>query len=189
MGNRHTKGSSGGENGQNDNTWVETTTISVMGDSAVGKSSIIAQFVTKQFVEIFDPTIEDVYDKTIQYNEKQHYLRIHDTCSGLDLGKSFFIEQSNAFICVYSIDSRDSFDKICTIREEILRIKDHDKVPMVLVGNKIDLNEKRQVATEEGRELAKHFNIPFYETSAKTNINIEDTFFECIQVVQASVRH
>jgi GTPase KRas protein len=77
------------------------------------------------------------------------------------------------FILVYAITSRSSFDEIASFREQIRRVKDKDKVPMILVGNKCDLETERQVTTSEGQELSKSFGCPFFESSAKSRINVE----------------
>ena len=88
------------------------------------------------------------------------------------------------FLMVYSITSRSSFDEITSFREQILRVKDADKSPMVLVANKSDLENERQVTTGEGQDLAKSFSIPFMETSAKTRVNVEESFFELVREIR-----
>ena len=88
------------------------------------------------------------------------------------------------FLMVYSITSRSSFDEITSFREQILRVKDADKAPMVLVANKSDLENERQVTTGEGQDLAKSFAVPFMETSAKTRVNVEESFFELVREIR-----
>ena len=88
------------------------------------------------------------------------------------------------FLMVFSITSRSSFDEITSFREQILRVKDADKAPMVLVANKSDLENERQVTTGEGQDLAKSFSVPFMETSAKTRVNVEESFFELVREIR-----
>jgi GTPase KRas protein len=88
------------------------------------------------------------------------------------------------FILVFAITSRSSFDEIQTFREQILRVKDRDKVPMVLLGNKCDLESERQVTTGEGQDLAKSYGCPFFESSAKTRVNVEESFFELVREIR-----
>jgi GTPase SAR1 family protein len=90
------------------------------------------------------------------------------------------------FLMVYSITSRSSFDEITSFREQILRVKDADKSPMVLVANKSDLENERQVTTGEGQDLAKSFGVPFMETSAKTRVNVEVRLMCCLWYPQQS---
>lgn len=75
------------------------------------------------------------------------------------------MRSGQCFLLVYSITSRSSFDEVSQMRDWCRRIRDADAVPMVLCGNKIDLVDQRQVTTQEGRELARAWNVPFFETS------------------------
>ena len=63
-------------------------------------------------------------------------------------------------------------------------MKDEDKVPMVVVGNKSDLEEERQVTTAEGQDLSKSFGCPFFETSAKTRVNVEESFYQLVREIR-----
>ena len=92
------------------------------------------------------------------------------------------------FMLVYAITSRSSFDEISSFRDQILRVKDKDKVPVVLVGNKCDLESERQVTTNEGNDLARSFGCPFLETSAKTRINVEDSFFNLVREIRKELQ-
>ena len=82
--------------------------------------------------------------------------------------KDQYMRNGQGFMCVYDITERSTFDEIAVIKEQILRVKEKDRVPMVLVGNKFDLGFKRQVTSAEGQELAKNFSCLFLECSAKT---------------------
>lgn len=108
-----------------------------------------------------------------------------------------YMRTGQGFILVYAITSRfqcpsgiclsacrSSFDEIASFREQILRVKDKDKVPMILVGNKCDLETERQVTTGEGSELAKSFGCPFFESSAKTRVNVEESFYELVREIR-----
>jgi len=86
-----------------------------------------------------------------------------------------------AFMLVYSIVSHRSFEDIKEHYERILSIKSATKGPMVLVGNKSDKEVDRQVTTQEGKDLAQTFKIPFFEASAKDRINVDESFYELIR--------
>lgn len=87
---------------------------------------------------------------------------------------------------MYSITSRSSFDEVKALYEFIQRIKDSDHVPTVLLGNKGDLGPERQVSFDEGRNLASSWGIPFYETSAKLRVNVEESIFDLIRIIPRS---
>ena len=88
------------------------------------------------------------------------------------------------FLMVYDITTRTSFDEISSFRSQILRVKEDDNVPCVLVGNKSDLATQRVVTTNEGADLAKSFNCPFLESSAKARINVEESFFALVRTIR-----
>lgn len=90
---------------------------------------------------------------------------------------------------VYSIADRESFDEIKDFRDQILRVHEGDgtesgTMPILLVGNKCDLEEQRQVATEEAASLARSWACPHLETSAKADINVSQAFFDLAKMVQ-----
>ena len=92
-----------------------------------------------------------------------------------------------AVLCVYSITNRGSFDEIHSFREQILRVKDADRVPMVVVGNKTDLEAERQVSQSDGRQLAASFGCPWMETSAKARIHCEECFYELVREIRKTM--
>jgi GTPase KRas protein len=91
------------------------------------------------------------------------------------------------FFLVYDITSYSSFDEIHKFHEQILRIKDTNKVPAVLVGNKVDLEARREVDAEDGKEFAKKIGAPFLETSAKTRFNIEESFAQLVKEIRKQI--
>jgi GTPase KRas protein len=95
-----------------------------------------------------------------------------------------YMRTGEGFLLVYSITSRESFEEIRTFQQQILRVKDKDVFPMVVVGNKLDLKDERKVSTEEGKMLADEFKCKFLETSAKTNTNVENAFFEVVRAIR-----
>ena len=89
-------------------------------------------------------------------------------------------------MCVYSIIMQDSFDKLENFFEQILRVTDKDRVPFMLIGNKLDLEDERQVDPMRGQELSAKYDCPFMETSAKTNTNVEDAFLTLVRAVMST---
>ncbi|KAF9380086.1 Ras GTPase, partial [Podila verticillata] len=93
-------------------------------------------------------------------------------------------ESGEGFLLVYSITSRNSFEEISTFYQQILRVKDKDFFPIILVANKCDLESERQVSTHEGRELAKQFSSRLIETSAKQRINVDESFYNLVREIR-----
>ena len=92
-----------------------------------------------------------------------------------------YMRTGHGFLLVYSSTSRFSFDETESFRDQILRVRDADKVPMVLCANKCDLEDERQVATEEAKAVAKSWGIPLFETSA---LNVEEAFFQLVREIR-----
>ena len=98
--------------------------------------------------------------------------------------RDLYMKNGQGFILVYSITSQSSFNDLTELREQILRVKDTDRVPMVLVGNKCDLEEDRVVGKEQGASLAHHWgHVTFMETSARRKINVDEVFFDLVRQV------
>lgn len=93
---------------------------------------------------------------------------------------------ADACVLIFAVSSRDSFDEIPSICDQICRAKETEGFVGVLVGNKMDLEEERQVSTREGEDLAAKYGILFFETSAKCNVNIVETFTECVREIRRS---
>jgi len=96
-----------------------------------------------------------------------------------------WFRQGDAFILLYSINARSTFEEVRKLYDNILKAKDATAAgPMILVGNKCDLDQQqmRQVPTQEGRDLAKSLGIPFLEASAKLRINIDESFYEVVRL-------
>eukprot|EP01106_Pelomyxa_sp_JSP_P009803 TRINITY_DN2661_c0_g2_i2.p1 TRINITY_DN2661_c0_g2~~TRINITY_DN2661_c0_g2_i2.p1 ORF type:complete len:186 (+),score=56.01 TRINITY_DN2661_c0_g2_i2:153-710(+) len=162
----------------------------VVGGGGVGKSALTIQFIQNHFIDEYDPTIEDSYRKQVTIDsEPTCLLDILDTAGQEEYSamRDQYMRTGQGFLCIYSVTSRTSFEEIATFREQILRVKDADKVPMVLCGNKCDLESDRQVPTTEGSELAKSYTCPFMETSARTRINVEESFFELVREIRRSL--
>lgn len=157
----------------------------IVGGGGVGKSSLTVQFLNGYFM-LGDPTIEDSYRKQVSIDGEDCLLDILDTAGQEEYSamRDRYMRTGQGFICTYSITSRSSFDELTAFREQILRVKDEDIVPMILAGNKIDLEDERQVTYAEGNEIALAFGCPFFETSAKARINTDQIFFDLVREIK-----
>lgn len=160
--------------------------IVVLGSGGVGKSALTVQFVQGLFVEKYDPTIEDSYRKQVEIDGQQCMLEILDTAGTEQFTamRDLYMKNGQGFILVYSIIAQSTFNDLPDLRDQILRVKDKDVVPMLLVGNKADLTDQRVISTEQGDELAKKFgNCAFLEASAKTRTNVDLIFSTLIKQI------
>jgi len=161
----------------------------VLGSGGVGKSALTVQFVQSIFVEKYDPTIEDSYRKQVEVDGQQCMLEILDTAGTEQFTamRDLYMKNGQGFILVYSITSTSTFNDLTDLREQILRVKDTDKVPMVLVGNKCDLEDDRAVGKEQGSGLASQWGVTFLETSARKKINVDEVFFDLVRQINRAM--
>ena len=143
--------------------------VVVLGSGGVGKSALTIRFVTDNFLEDYDPTIEDSYRKQISVDEECARLDILDTAGQEEYSsmQDQWIRDGKGFLLVYAINQKSSFEEIHMIRDKILRSKDEDSVPIVLVGNKCDLADEREVSQDEAKELASSWGCKWIEASAR----------------------
>ncbi|CAO3639607.1 unnamed protein product [Cunninghamella blakesleeana] len=97
-----------------------------------------------------------------------------------------WIRDGEGFLLVYSISSRSTFERVERFRDQIFRVKDVDNVPLILVGNKCDKITEREVSREEGLNMSKHLKCDFIETSAKTCVNVERSFYTVVRTIRAN---
>ena len=158
----------------------------VLGAGGVGKSALTIRLVTDNFLEEYDPTIEDSYRKQVDIDSVPGLLDILDTAGQEEFSsmQDQWMRDGRGFLLVYNITSRPTFEEVTNLHDKILRTKDADKVPIVLVGNKCDLESERAVQADEGKALAQKWGCAFFETSAKAKINNEDCFFEVVREIR-----
>ncbi|XP_017775281.1 PREDICTED: ras-related protein M-Ras-like [Nicrophorus vespilloides] len=169
----------------NDN--LPTVKLVVVGDGGVGKSAITIQFFQKLFVTDYDPTIEDSYLQHVDVDGQWCILDVLDTAGQEEFSamREQYMRKGDGFLLVYSVTDKNSYEHIPHFHTQILRVKDRDVYPMLLVANKVDLVHLRKVTEEQGRELAHKLGIPYIETSAKDPpLNIDATFHEVVRIVR-----
>lgn len=158
----------------------------MMGYRSVGKSSLSIQFVEGQFVDSYDPTIENTFSKTTRVNSTDYEVKLVDT-AGQDeysIFPSTYSMDVHGYVLVYSITSSKSFEVIKLIYEKLLDVTGKVHVPLVIVGNKTDLHMERSVSSEEGKQLAQSWKAAFLETSAKQNESVADVFHTLLMEIE-----
>jgi len=157
--------------------------IVVLGSGGVGKSALVIRYVTQNFVDEYDPTIEDCYKKNVLIDGNSSTLEIVDTAGQEGFGTLVdqWILRGSAFLLAYSITSKQSFNALEKLHDQIITVKETDDVSIALVGTKCDLEDQRQVSTQDGKDLSERWKCLFFETSAKENINMETVFVEIVR--------
>ncbi len=131
-------------------------------------------------MEDYEPTKADSYRKKVMLDEEEVQIDILDTAGQEDYAaiRDNYFRSGEGFLCVFSITEHESFSAVNEFHEQILRVKNDDSVPFILVGNKADLEEsQRKVSQEEALQLARMWNVPYVETSAKTKVNVSEVSF------------
>ena len=164
----------------------QVITLGTLGDTEVGKTQISEVYIENKF------TIEHI--STIGYNcltkniklkidnkENNIKIKIWDT-TGQERFRSIctqYVKNCIGILLVYAINKKESFENLTNWMDEIEGKKSRENIPIVLIGNKIDLKEEREVSYKEGENFAKKYNIKFFECSAKEGINIKEAF-QCL---------
>jgi small GTP-binding protein len=151
--------------------------VVVLGDSAVGKSSIVTRYVNKQFHEFQEPTIGAAFlTSKLDLEENQIKLDIWDT-AGQERYRSLapmYYRGAQAAIVVYDITNRSSFDGAINWIEELKKMTTHSLI--FLIGNKSDLEDIREVDSDMVSNYARNNKCDFFETSAKSSLNVDMVF-------------
>uniref|UniRef100_A0A9L0S068 small monomeric GTPase n=2 Tax=Equus TaxID=9789 RepID=A0A9L0S068_HORSE len=141
-----------------------------------------------QFVEDYEPTKADSYRKKVVLDGEEVQIDILDTAGQEDYAaiRDNYFRSGEGFLLVFSITEHESFTATAEFREQILRVKaEEDKIPLLVVGNKSDLEERRQVPIEEARSKAEEWGVQYVETSAKTRANVDKVFFDLMREIRA----
>lgn len=158
--------------------------ITVCGDGGCGKSSITLRLVRSEWVNDYDPTVEDSYSTSRQIDGINYSLSITDT-AGQEEYRGLWSSSnltSDAFLLVYDITQASTLDQLEYFNQLVEVERDtrleHGRVPPICIvaGNKCDLASLRQVGAREGLEWARSRQYGFMETSAREMVNIEETF-------------
>ena len=152
----------------------------LIGNSSVGKSSLLFRFVENVWDDSFVPTIGvDFKLKTLEVNGKKVKLQIWDT-AGQERFKNIqasYYKGANGILVVYDITNRESFEHLNSWLIEIEK-NGNKNVYKLLIGNKNDLEEQRIIPKEEGEDFARINGLEFFETSAKTDYQVQEAFIQ-----------
>ena len=163
----------------NQNVNFNSYKVLLLGNSYVGKTCILIRYSEDSFKENYDVTIGLNYRiKTMTIENNPVKMQIWDT-SGEEKFKAIaknFYREAHGVLLVYDICEKNSFLDVKSWIEQIIENSDNDDIVMILCGNKCDNEKERKISKDEGENLAKSYGIPFFECSAKNNININEIF-------------
>uniref|UniRef100_A0A8C4QDP7 small monomeric GTPase n=1 Tax=Eptatretus burgeri TaxID=7764 RepID=A0A8C4QDP7_EPTBU len=150
--------------GKNQNTALHK--VIMVGSGGVGKSALTLQFMYDEFVEDYEPTKADSYRKSVVLDGEKVQIDILDTAGQEDYAaiRDNYFRSGEGFLCVFSLTEHESFNATTEFREQILRVKEDESVPFLLVGNKSDLEDRRQIQAETARERAECWGVSYVET-------------------------
>jgi len=160
--------------------------VLLLGDTTVGKTCFLLKYTDKTFQEIHMSTIGLDYrlkSMTLKSGKKIK-LQIWDT-AGQDRFRAItknYYKSANGIILIYDVTSLVTYENVKTWISQI-REEAPSNVVIFIAGNKIDMEEERKVNTEDGKRLADEYGFPFYETSAKEDININETFEDLVESI------
>ena len=161
----------------------------IIGDAAVGKSNLLLRYAHGQFKPEYQLTIGVEFGaKNVSIGELSYRIQIWDT-AGQENFRSItraYYKNSACALVVYDISKRETFNNVSDWIEDC-RNQSPKTIYMILVGNKSDLEDKREVTKEEGKELADKYGLEFYETSAKTGENVEELFYNSAEEIAKKI--
>ena len=173
---------------------IERTLISItiLGESTVGKTQLCNYFVNKKFEQNNMFTIG--FDlKVVNYKLKNGQtikVKIWDT-AGQEKYRNMalqYIKNTNGVIFAYDIKKKESFNRLITWINTVKNKINLEEIPFTIFGNKSDLNNERIVSTEEGEKFAKKLSCSFFETSAKFGTNVENAFDDIINQIYENIK-
>ena len=163
--------------------------IIIIGDQGVGKSCLSIKASRNYFEDFYSPTVGfEFVSFNVRIEDKNIKLQIWDTC-GQEVYRSLissFYRSASLAIMVYSIDNDDSFNNIEKWLNDV-KTQSNPNIKIFLIGNKADLEDKRQVAKETGEKFCSDHKLSFFiETSAKTGFNVQNVFIQAAKELYLS---
>ena len=173
---------------QNASTVTKTKDKIVMiGSGGVGKSAITLQFVKQKFCSEYDPTIEDSHTRLVDLDGDVSLIEIFDTAGQEELTtlRDAAVRKGDGFILVFSLIDNDSFNQITGHYRRILTVKEADEVPMIVVGNKKDLDNARVISEIDIKELTERLKVKYFEITAKNYKEVEECYNHLVRTMRA----
>jgi len=155
----------------------------IVGDSTAGKSCLLLQFTDRRFHESTATIGVEFGTRIVSIRDKRVKIQAWDTAGQekfRSITRSFFRNTACALV-VYDITTRSTFENVTGWLEDCKSNSSNSNLVIMIIGNKLDLEDKRRVSSKEGKELADKFGAFFWETSAKTGHNVDAAFLQPVQ--------
>ena len=175
----------------NDTFYNHTLKFIVIGESSVGKSNLLLQFTDKRFEQTHDVTIGVEFGtKIVSYDNTVYNIQVWDT-AGQETYKAItksYYRGAIGCLLIYDITNRETFEEVSKWLIDI-RESNPENTNIILIGNKLDLEEYRHVSYEEGKKFADDNKIEFIETSAKTGKNVNSSFIKMVKNIDTKIKN
>jgi len=155
---------------------IKKRKILVLGSPGVGKSAIVTRFMDDVFYDFYNPSLQNSFKKIINFNNETLELEIVDLEGQSEhtiISYSRFSYGISGYVLCYSIENGQSFELINIINNKLNCNFGRYDIPRILIANKSDLNNRREITIDAGKKLAKEINCPFIECSARNRENID----------------
>ncbi|MHA1648640.1 MAG: Rab family GTPase [Candidatus Helarchaeota archaeon] len=160
--------------------------IVVIGNGAVGKTSLIARFAEKMFKAEYKPTLGvNIVIKEFDLDKNHIKLTVWDIAGQArwrDV-RSVYYKGANGSIIVFDVTRPGTFEAIPSWYNDLVKFSEDPEIPRILLANKIDLQDLRKVPESEGQKMAKELNAPYFETSAKDGTKVDEAFKEISNLI------
>ena len=164
----------------------KTCQILLLGDTQVGKTCLINRYTNGVFKEEYISTVGfDYYTKQEEINNKTVQVKLWDT-AGQERFKTLtpsFLRNAEGVIIVFDVTSQDSFDNVKGWINSIKSNLGEKIIPIIIVGNKIDMENMREISKEDGKKIASENDFKYFETSAKTGIGVDEAIKEIVNQI------
>ena len=164
--------------------------IVIIGDSGIGKTCLVKRFIQDGLDSNKKPTEGlDLFSKNLKINDNVFRIEIWDASGDKKYRtiRPAYYKGANGAIVVYDVTSKTSFDSVDNYISELKEIVSTD-IKIMMIGNKIDLKDEKEVSTEEALSKGKYFELPLVEASAIDSTNVKQAFYDFIKEIYKIVK-
>lgn len=161
--------------------------ICVLGHSGVGRTSFVARTIAGNYVDNYDPTIEGSYRRQIAVDDETCALELLEENEEYNMQRmDQWIRGCDGFVVMYSICSQASFCQVTNVIARVMSVRGEEveNIPIVVMGNKCDMEDTREVSTQEGLDLGKKYGVAFREGSVKVGVNADEVICDLVRKIR-----